>query len=52
MIQVVVDYSYGNLDFFLEEIRFVVFSGDQKGIVMFEEKFEEFKKEKRFEVKF
>ena len=51
MIQAAVEYSHANPDSPLEEIRFVVFSGDQKGIGTFEEQFEEFKKEKRPDVK-
>ena len=51
MIQAAVDYSHANPESPLEEIRFVVFSSDQKGIATFEEKFEEFKKENRPDVK-
>ena len=45
MIQAAVDYSQANPESPLEEFRFVVFSGDQKGITTFEEKFAEIKKE-------
>ena len=45
MIQAAVDYSQANPESSLEEIRFIVFSGDQRGIATFEEKFKEFKKE-------
>ena len=45
MIQAAVDYSQANPESRLEEFRFVVFSGDQKGITTFKEKFAEFKKE-------
>jgi len=44
IIQAAVDYSQANPDSPLEEFRFVVFSGDLKGIATFEEKFAEFKK--------
>lgn len=45
MIQAAVDYSQANPESSLEEFRFIVFSGDQKGIAKFEEKFGEFKKD-------
>ena len=45
MIQAAVDYSQANPDSPLEEFRFVVFSGDQKGITTFQEAFAELKKE-------
>ena len=45
MIEAAVDYSQANPESSLEEVRFIVFSGDQKGIATFEEKFGEFKKE-------
>lgn len=45
MIQSVVDYSQLNPESPLEEVRFIVFSGDQKGITAFQETFPEFKKE-------
>ncbi|KAJ7351812.1 positive regulation of interleukin-4-mediated signaling pathway [Desmophyllum pertusum] len=45
MIEAAVDYSQANPESPLEEFRFVVFSGDQKGITTFEEKFGEFKKD-------
>ena len=45
MIKAAVDYSQANPDSPLEEFRFIVFGGDQKGITTFEEKFGEFKKE-------
>ena len=45
MIQAAVDYSKANPDSPLEEFRFIVFGGDQKGISTFEETFAEFKKE-------
>ncbi|XP_022804134.1 poly [ADP-ribose] polymerase 14-like [Stylophora pistillata] len=51
MIQAAVDYSHANPESPLEEIRYVVFSSDQNGIATFEEKFEEFKKENRPDVK-
>ena len=44
MIQSAVDYSQANPESPLEEFRFIVFSGDQKGITAFQEKFAEFKK--------
>ena len=47
MIQAAVDYSRANPESPLEEFRFIVYSGDQKGITTFEEKFGEFKKEHR-----
>ena len=45
MIKAAVDYSQANPESPLEEFRFIVFGGDQKGISTFEEKFAEFKKE-------
>ena len=45
MIEAAVDYSQANPESPLEEFRFVVFSGDQKGITTFEENFGEFKKD-------
>jgi len=43
MIQAAVDYSQANPESPLEEFRFIVFSGDQKGIATFEEGFADFK---------
>ena len=44
MIQAAVDYSQANPESPLEEFRFIVFGGDQKGITAFHETFAEFKK--------
>ena len=45
MIQAAVDYSKANPESPLEEFRFIVFGGDQKGITTFQETFAEFKTE-------
>ena len=47
MIQAAVDCGQANPVSPLEEFRFVVFSGDQKGIATFQETFAEFKKERK-----
>ena len=44
MIQAAADYSQANPESPLEEFRFIVFGGDQKGITAFQETFAEFKK--------
>lgn len=44
MVEAAVEHSQENPESPLEEIRFVVFSEDQKGITQFERKFTEFKK--------
>ncbi|KAK2560432.1 Protein mono-ADP-ribosyltransferase PARP14 [Acropora cervicornis] len=44
MVEAAVEHSQDNPESPLEEIRFVVFNDDQKGITSFEEKFTEFKK--------
>ena len=43
MVEAAVEHSQENPESPLEEIRFVVFNDDQKGITSFEEKFTEFK---------
>lgn len=47
MIQAAVDYSHSNPDSPLEEVKFVVFGGDEKGIETIMETFREFKGEQR-----
>ena len=45
MIKAAIDYSQANPESSLEEFRFIVYGGDQKGITAFEEQFREFKKD-------